>query len=142
MRRRVFITGFGAVTAAGLGVTALWRAARDGVSAVGPIELARPVKNNIRIGARLTGFDAAAHIEASLLPFCDRFTQFAVVAADEALAQAGLPRGERLGPRTAVIVGTGIGGADTIEAGIHNAYVTGQRVDPWSVPRLMPNAAA
>ena len=44
--------------------------------------------------------------------------------------------------RAAVIVGTGIGGAETIEVGIHNAYVTGQRVDPWSVPRLMPSAAA
>ena len=60
----------------------------------------------------------------------------------EAIAQAGLAGAGRLGPGTATIIGTGIGGADTIEAGIHNAYVTQQRVDPWSVPRLMPNAAA
>ncbi|MDQ0467256.1 beta-ketoacyl-[acyl-carrier-protein] synthase family protein [Labrys wisconsinensis] len=142
MGRRVLVTGCGAVTAAGLGLPALWHAARDGVSAVRPLDLARPLKSNVRIAARLEHFDPAAHIDAAVLPFCDRFTQFALVAAAEALAQAGLPAGERLGPRTAVIVGTGIGGAETIEAGIHNAYVTGQRIDPWSVPRLMPNAAA
>jgi len=64
------------------------------------------------------------------------------VAGDEAMAQAKLPRGERLGSRTATIIGTGIGGAETIETGIHNAYVANLRVDPWTVPRLMPNAAA
>ena len=141
-RRRVLITGMGAVTAAGLGVPALWRAARDGVSQVVPLNLANPVRNNIRIGAQFRDFAPADHIEASILPFCDRFTQFALVAGDEAMAQAGLPRGERLGLRTATIIGTGIGGAETIETGIHNAYVTNTRVDPWSVPRLMPNAAA
>ena len=141
-RRRVLITGMGAVTAAGIGAAPLWQAARDGISQVRTLELNNPVRNNIRIGAQLHGFDPSAHIEANILPFCDRFTQFALVAGDEALAQAGLKRGERLGPRTATIIGTGIGGAETIETGIHNAYVTNTRVDPWSVPRLMPNAAA
>jgi nodulation protein E len=142
MRRRVFITGAGAVTAAGVGVPALWQAAREGRSAIGPLELARPLRHNIRIGGQLRNFDASAHIEADVLAFCDRFTQFAIVAGDEAMAQAGLSRHERLGERTATIVGTGIGGGETIEQGIHNAYVSGQRIDPWSVPRLMPNAAA
>jgi nodulation protein E len=141
-RRRVVITGYGAVTAAGLGKEALWRACHEGRSAVGPLALARPARNTIRIGAQLRDFDPTAFIEPQTLAFCDRFSQFAIVAADEAMAEAGLARPVRLGPRAAVIVGTGIGGADTIEAGIHNAYVTQQRVDPWSVPRLMPSAAA
>ena len=141
-RRRVLVTGQGAVTAAGLGVEALWEACKSGRSAISTLDMQRPVKNNIRIGAQVKGFDPAAHLEAGIIPFCDRFAQFAVVAADEALRQAGLERAAPLGPGTAVIVGTGIGGADTIEAGIHNAYVTNQRVDPWSVPRLMPNSAA
>ena len=141
-RRRVLVTGLGAVTAAGLGVEALWDACRSGRSAVSALDMKRPVKNNIRIGAQVKGFDPDDHLEATILPFCDRFTQFAIVAADEAMRQAGIERGARLGADTAVIVGTGIGGADTIEAGIHNAYVTSQRVDPWSVPRLMPNSAA
>lgn len=140
--RRVVITGAGAVSAAGIGVEPLWLAARTGRSAIGSLDLARPVRNNIKIGAQLRGFDPSAFIEPSIAPFCDRFAQFAIIAGDEAMQQARLPRGERQGPRTAVIVGTGIGGAETIEAGIHNAYVTKQRIDPWSVPRLMPNAAA
>ncbi|GLS23021.1 3-oxoacyl-ACP synthase II [Labrys miyagiensis] len=141
-KRRVFITGMGAATAAGLGVPALWEAAREGRSAIGPLEVPRPLKHNIRIAGQLRGFNPADHIDADVLPFCDRFTQLAIVAGDEALAQAGFPRGEKLGLRAATIIGTGIGGGDTIEAGMHNAYVTGQRLDPWSVPRLMPNAAA
>lgn len=132
----------GAATAAGLGVPALWEAAREGRSAIGPLEVPRPLKHNIRIAGQLRGFNPADHIDADVLPFCDRFTQLAIVAGDEALAQAGFPRGEKLGLRAATIIGTGIGGGDTIEAGMHNAYVTGQRLDPWSVPRLMPNAAA
>ncbi|WP_413993544.1 beta-ketoacyl-[acyl-carrier-protein] synthase family protein [Labrys okinawensis] len=132
----------GAATAAGLGVAALWEAAREGRSAIGPLDVPRPLKHNIRIAGQLRGFNPADHIDADVLPFCDRFTQLAIVAGDEALAQAGLARGEKLGPRAATIIGTGIGGGDTIEAGMHNAYVAGQRLDPWSVPRLMPNAAA
>jgi nodulation protein E len=132
----------GAATAAGLGVPALWEAAREGRSAIGPLDIARPLRHNIRIAGQLRDFNPADHIEANVLPFCDRFTQLAIVAGDEALAQAGLSRQDRLGERAATIVGTGIGGGDTIEAAIHNSYVTGQRLDPWSVPRLMPNAAA
>lgn len=124
----------GAATAAGLGVPALWQAAREGESAIGPLEVARELRHNIRIAGQLRGFDPAAHIEPQVLAFCDRFTQLAIVAGDEALAQAGFARGDRLGERTATIVGTGIGGGETIEQGIHNAYVTGQRLDPWSVP--------
>ena len=141
-KTRVFITGMGAATAAGLGVAALWDAAREGRSAIGPLEVPRPLKHNIRIAGQLRDFIPADHIGPDILPFCDRFTQLAIVAGDEALAQAGLPREHRLGLRAATIVGTGIGGGDTIETGIHNAYVSGQRLDPWSVPRLMPNAAA
>jgi nodulation protein E len=140
--RRAYITGLGAVAATGIGVEALWEAARDGRSAVGPLHLERPVRNAIRIGAQLKTFDPTPFIAPGVLPFCDRFTQFALVAASEGIAMAGLAEAGALGERSAVIVGTGIGGAETIETGIHNAYVTGQRVDPWSVPRLMPNAAA
>jgi nodulation protein E len=132
----------GAATAAGLGVPALWAAVSEGRSTVGALEVPRPLKHNIRIAAQLRGFKPADHIGPDVLPFCDRFTQLAIVAGDEAMAQAGLPREEKLGARTATIIGTGIGGGDTIEAAMHNAYVAGQRLDPWSVPRLMPNAAA
>ena len=140
-RRRVLVTGQGAVTAAGLGVEALWEACKSGRSAISTLDMQRPVENNIRIGAQVKGFDPAAHLEAGIIPFCDRFPSSPSSRPTRRCARRG-SSAPRLGPGTAVIVGTGIGGANTIEAGIHNAYVTNQRVDPWSVPRLMPNSAA
>src|SRR5271165_3750799 len=115
--RRVVVTGMGAVSAAGIGAEALWRAARDGRSCVGETQFNRPYRGRIKISAQVQGFDGADHLEASVLPFCDIVTQYLLTAADEAMAQAGLARDERQGPRTASIIGTGIGGMHTVEDG-------------------------
>jgi nodulation protein E len=104
----------GAVCASGVGARRLWEAARDGVSQIRPLKTERPYDGRIKIAAQVPDFDPAAYIEPAVLPFCDPFTQFAVVAADEAMAQAGLSRADVAGPRTAVIMGTGIGGMTTI----------------------------
>jgi nodulation protein E len=140
--RRVVVTGMGAVSAAGVGANALWRAARDGRSCVGETHFSRPYRGRIRISAQVRGFDAAAHIEEALLPFCDPVTAYAVTAADEAMAQAGLPRGEPLGARTASIIGTGIGGLHTIEDGLYLAMVEQGRPQPLTVPRLIASTPA
>jgi nodulation protein E len=140
-RRRVVVTGMGAVSAAGVGARALWTAARTGASCIRPLKLARPYTGRIKIAAQVPDFDPAAHIEAELLPYCDPFTQFAIAAADEALAQAGLARKEAGGPRTAVVLGTGIGGATTIDDTSYAEYAEGKRPDTLSVPRLIPSAA-
>lgn len=142
--REVVVTGLGAVTACGQGVPALWRAVRDGSSAVGPLSLARPARNRILIGAQVQGIDLDAAVPPALRPACERFSALALVAAAEAVGQAGLDQGGlpgTHGPRTAAIIGTGVGGAATIEAGVLTAH-EGGRLDPYSVPRLMPNAAA
>ncbi len=140
-RRRVVITGMGAVSAAGLGAEALWKAARDGVSQVRPLKLERPYTGRIEIAAQLRDFDAAAHLEAEILPYCDPFSQFAVVAADEAMAQAGYARKDLAGSRTAVVIGTGIGGGTSIDNQAYNEYVQKSRPDPLNVPRVIPSAA-
>lgn len=88
-RRRVVITGMGAVSAAGIGALPLWIAARDGVSCIRTTQLKRPYNGRIKISAQVPNFNPAAHLEAELLPYCDPFTQFSIIAADEALAQAG-----------------------------------------------------
>ncbi|MBI5011691.1 MAG: beta-ketoacyl-[acyl-carrier-protein] synthase family protein [Methylocystis sp.] len=139
--RRIVITGMGAVSAAGVGATLLWRAARDGVSCVRPVKLPRPFTGRIGIAAQVPDFDPATHIEAELLPYCDPFTQFSIVAADEALAQAGFERKQVGGPRTAVIIGTGIGGATTIDNNAYLEYKLDGRPDTLTVPRLIPSAA-
>ena len=140
-RRRVVITGMGAVSAAGIGALPLWIAARDGVSCIRTTQLKRPYNGRIKISAQVPNFNPAAHLEAELLPYCDPFTQFSIIAADEALAQAGFKGKEAGGPRTAVVLGTGIGGAQTIDDNAYAEYVEERRPDTLTVPRLIPSAA-
>jgi nodulation protein E len=139
--RRVVISGMGAVSAAGVGVEKLWAVARDGISQIRELKTERPYDGRIKIAAQVPDFDPARHVESNLLPFCDPFTQFTVAAADEAMAQAGLEPKGIAGPRTGVIIGTGIGGMTTIDDGLYFYYTDSIRPDPLSVPRLIPSAA-
>lgn len=132
----------GAVSGAGIGVEKLWAAARDGKSAVAPIDLERPGQNTVKIAAQVKNFDPASYIEENLIPLCDRFSQFAIVAAGEAAAQAKLSREQKLGERAAVIIGTGVGGFTTIDDMMFIYNVTKTRMNPMSIPRVMSNAAA
>ena len=130
----------GAVAATGIGVDALWTAARTGRSAVGHVEFPRPAQNRVKIAAQLKGFEAERYIAPKLLPFCDLFSQFGIVAADEAMAQAGFSPNEAQGDRTAVILGTGVGGLTTIDDMMFAHYVSKARGDPLSIPRVMSSA--
>ncbi len=138
--KRIVVTGMGAVSAAGIGAKALWEAARDGRSCIGEVTFPRPSRNRIRLAAQVRNFDPAAYIEPTLLPFCDPVTSYLIVSADEAMKQAGLSSKERLGPRTAVIIGTGIGGMNSIEEGLHSVHLDQGRPDPFTVPRLIASA--
>jgi nodulation protein E len=131
----------GVISAAGFGVDRLWTAARNGVAQIRPLKTERPYDGRIKFAAQAPEFDPAAHIEREVLPFCDRFTQFAVIAADEAMAQAGFGRTGIAGPGAAVIIGTGIGGMTSMEDGIYRYYVEGQRPEMLSVPKIIPSAA-
>jgi nodulation protein E len=130
----------GAVSAAGVGATALWEAARDGRSCVGEAQFSRPHRGRIRLAAQVRDFDPAAHLEAAVLPFCDPVTQYLLVAADEAVANAGLSRNEPMGPRTAAIIGTGIGGMHSLENGLYLSLVEQGRPDPLTIPKLIASA--
>ena len=113
----------GAVSAAGVGAPALWQAARDGRSCARETQFARPYRGRIRISAQVHDFDAAAYLTSSELPFCDPVAQYLLVAADEAMAQAGLASAKPMGPRTATIIGTGVGGMHTLEDGLYLTLV-------------------
>lgn len=140
--RRVVITGMGAISASGLGVEALWDAARSGRSGIGKATFTRPVQNRVTLAAQVPNFDPAGHVPADLLPVCDRFAQFAIVAADEALSQAGLSNNLPLGDRTAVILGTAIGSGATLDQAHYDFYALERRPDALTVPRVMPNSAS
>ena len=138
--RRVVITGMGAVSGAGLGWKPLWTAARDGASVIRPLEFARDYPGRIRIGAQVPGFDAAALIDRPTLMYCDPFTQYAIVAADQAVAEADLERGNVGGADCAVILGSGIGGIRTVDDGLFNLYAKGVKPEPLSIPKLIASA--
>lgn len=143
MARRVAITGMGAITALGHSAADTWTAMREGRSGIGPISIPSGLLL-IKIAAEVRGFDPTAHFEHKRLPLLDRVSQFALVAAREAVAQSGLDfRHHDLGDRTACIVGTGIGGENSHNEqskrfyGDHNP-----RVHPLTILRVMANAPA
>jgi nodulation protein E len=140
-RRDVVVTGLGAVTAAGMGAEALWAAAVGGVSGNKPLTFTRNYSHSIRHAAQAPDIDVTAYLPDRKAAYFDRTTTLGIVAAMEAVKDAGLDDVGPLGNRTAVIVGTGVGSLGTIEEGAYN-LLEGRRPDPLSVPRAMTSAAA
>lgn len=98
---------------------------------------------HVKIGGQIKGFDGSAHFERGKLASMDAFAQYALVAAREAVASSGLTPAEIAGPRTAVILGTGIGGIGTLNDSFYQRYALGKRrIDAATIPRAMPNASA
>ncbi len=141
---RIVITGMGAVSAAGIGAEVLWTAARDGLTAERPLDLDRGETLRVRIAASVPDFDAERLLHGEVPRTSERFTHFALVAAAEAVAQSGLDAEQLAGPRTAAVVGTGVGGVGTIDDSCYAFYTGkqgGARPEPMSVPRVMPSSA-
>ena len=142
--RRVAITGMGAICALGHDAAATWAAMREGRSAIGPITNIPTDLLNIKIAAEVHGFDPLAHFDSRRLVLLDRVSQFALIAAREAVAQSGLDfRAGGRGERTACIIGTGIGGENTHNEQARRFYEEkNPRVHPLTIVRLMANAPA
>jgi nodulation protein E len=142
--RRVAITGMGAINALGHDAASTWRAMRESRGAIGPITNIPTDLLVVRIAAEVHGFDPLRHFDSKRVILLDRVSQFALVAAREAIAQAGLEfRDSGLGERTACIIGTGIGGENS-----HNEQSSrffgdrNPRVHPLAIVRVMANAPA
>jgi 3-oxoacyl-[acyl-carrier-protein] synthase II len=138
-RRRVVITGVGAVTPCGLDVDETWRNIREGRSGVSPVE---GFEGHVRIAAQVKDFDPEQYMERRSVRKTDRFAQFAVAAATMAVADAGIDvraDGERIG----CSMGTGIGGLGTEEVAHRKLFEAGpDRLNPFWVTALIPNMAA
>jgi len=114
--RRVAVTGIGVVSPVGIGVDALWNSLTSGVSGVRPITSFDVSDYPVRFAATIDDFDTSASLDTKEARRMSRFQQFAVVAADEAMADAGLGRMEgEESERCGVIVGSGIGGLGLME---------------------------
>ena len=140
--RRVAITGAGTVNPLGADVAATFAAMTEGRCAIGPLDLRDRERLAVQIGAQVRGFEPEAHFDKSSQGLMDRFSQFAVVAARQAVAQSGLDLAG-LGARAGVVTGTAGGGLITQDDSYRAVYEEGKsRVHPFTVPRLMMNAAA
>jgi nodulation protein E len=142
-RLRVVVTGVGIISALGANAAACWQALCDGRSGIGPIEGADVGDLRSRNGAEVRGFDPTAHFKGSQLDLLDRFSQFGLIAAREAMADAGLKIAPESRGRAAVVLGTGMGGQNSQDVGFQVVYKEGRpRPHPFTIPRSMTSAAA
>ena len=142
-RRRVVITGLGCVTALAESVEGLFTALCEGKSGVSTIESFDTGVYPVRFGGEIKNFDPARYVEHRQSKRMDRFTQFAVAAAIQAVDDSGLDFEQEDSYRLGTIVGTGIGGIKEIEDQHLRLLNKGPRqVSPFTVPKLMSNAAA
>jgi nodulation protein E len=141
---RVVVTGLGAVSPLGQTVASYWDNLKLGNSGLGPITLtSTPEELTQKVAAEVKGFDPLKHFAERQLSTLDRVSQFAVVAAREAIAQSGLAFDMALSARTATIVGTGVGGQSTLDESFRRVYLDKRtRVFPLTIPKLMANAPA
>jgi nodulation protein E len=143
--RRVAITGLGIVSPLGLNVADTWKALREGRPAIGPIKSVDGSKWGLKIqnGAEVRGFDPLKHFEGGKDAQLDRFAQFSVVAAREAIRNSGIELTPGLRERSAIVCGSAVGGQAAIEAGFEDLYIQGRgRVHPLTIPKTMANAGA
>lgn len=143
MRRRVVVTGLGAVTPLGNDVSTFWENLLTGKSGVGPITQFDASNLEVRIAAEVKDFDPVGLFGRREARRHDRFTLFALEAARQAVADAGLRFEQEDRDAVGVIIGTGIGGALTFLENYDVLLKAGpRRVSPFMIPMMMPNAAA
>lgn len=141
--RRVVITGAGSVNPLASDVPGTFAALAEGRVAIGALDLPNLDRLSIRIGAPVRGWQPDAYFTRQEQALYDRAVQFAVVAARQAVTQSALVLGGDEGFRAGVVLGTGGGGSTTTDEAYRAVYAEGRsRVHPFTVPRLMPNAAA
>jgi len=143
--RRVVITGLGIVSALGLNVEDNWKALCEGRSGIGPLEGVDGSRVGLKVqnAAQVHGFDPLKHFEGGKDAQLDRFAQFSVVAARDAMRDSGLTLTPELRENCAIVCGSAVGGQSAIEAGFEDLWVNGRgRVHPLTIPKTMANAGA
>ena len=142
MNHRVVITGLGAISGLGLDVTAFWDGLKAGRSAIRPLD--PPMENvKISLAAAVPDFDPESYFSSDELSILDRYSQLAVIAAQEAVNDAGLVCSEKILTDAAAIIGSGCGGKHTDEATYDQLYKQQRkRAHPLTIPKGMPSAAA
>ena len=141
--KRVVITGAGTVNALATDVPGTYAALREGRCGIGPLEFRDVDRLAVKIGAQVKGWQPETCFSRQELVLYDRFTQFTLIAARQAIAQSGLAFDGDLAMASGVVMGTAAGGVTTWDESYRAVYQDGKnRVHPFVVPRLMNNAGA
>ena len=141
--KRVVITGAGTINSLGVSVPATLEAMREGRCGIGALEFRDVERLSIRIGGQVKNYEPELRFNRQQLALYDRFTQFTLIAAREAIGQSGLEFSGELAARAGVVLGNSGGGMTTLDDNYRSVYEDGKnRVHPFVVPKLMNNAAA
>ena len=142
---RVAVTGIGSISSLGHDVGEIWASLQAGKSGIAPITQAPINEVNIKIAAEVKNYDETKRFDDRELLVYDRYTQFALIAAKEAMADSGIDfkKDAALGLETAVIIASGVGGWSTIDQAFYSLHKLGKpRAHPLTIPRMMISAAA
>ncbi len=143
MTRRVVVTGMGTINPLGKNVEEFWRAIKAGENGIGVLDRFDTTDFTAKIAGQVEDFVPESILGTKEARRMDRFTQFAMIASVEAMAQAGLAPGAAAPERFGVILGNGIGGIETLEAQFKRVYEKGVKaMHPLFVPMMISNEAA
>jgi nodulation protein E len=143
MPRRVVVTGTGVISSIGNNTSDFWRSLVEGRSGISRLQAVDPALLRFTNAAEVRDFAPSQHFDEKEISLLDRFAQFGVVAAREAVAQAGIAWTQPLRESTAIVTGSCTGGQTTEDEGFVNLYRNNiPRVNPFTIPRTMENAAA
>lgn len=142
-KRRVVITGLGSISGLGKSVDETWNNVVNCKSGIGPIVNTDMTNIRFKNGCEIKNYNPLDYFSPKELELIDKFSQFALIAAKEAIAEANIDWIDELRDRTCVIMGTSIGGEETTEAALYSLFKENKnRVNLFTIPRIMPNAAA
>lgn len=143
MKKRVVITGLGAITPVGIGTDAFWKSLLEGKSGIARITRFDPTDYATQIAGEVKAFDPVQYIDKKEAKRMDRSTQFAIAASKMALEDSGLDLQKEDLARIGTIIGTGIGGMDTLHDQFKTLFEKGPgRVSPFFVPMMIANMPA
>lgn len=142
-RKRVVVTGLGAITPVGNTLAEYWESLLQGRSGIGPITLFDACRHACRIAGEVKGFDPEAYMDRKEAKRMDRFAQFAVAASKQAIADAEFEINDHNATQVGAVIGTGIGGLKVLEDQ-QEVYLTRgpDRCSPFMIPMMIANMAA
>jgi 3-oxoacyl-[acyl-carrier-protein] synthase II len=143
MKKRVVVTGFGVMHSLGTDIKTFWNEIKAGKSGIKTITKFDTTDFSTKVGAQIDNFDATLYIDKKEVKRMDLFTQYAIAASQEAIAMSGLDISKMDPYRAGVLIGSGVGGMETLENNCRTLFEKGpKKVSPFFVPMMIANMAS